>query len=411
MSAANAVLSPPPSVTADTVRSWQVYVDEVAACLGPFFARSETRQRAMAYVEGLLSTAERKNGWQLAEVNGETTPDGIHYLLRRARWSPDPLRDALWTYVLAHLGDSEGIVIVDETAFLKKGTHSAGVARQYSGTAGRIENCQVGVFLAYVGAWGHTLVDRALYLPQTWIDDPARLQAVGLAPDTAFATKPQLAQTMLARVLDSGLPTAWVVGDSVYGHASALRQALEDREQAYVLAVPRHEKVAWGRGPVSIQALHATLAEADWQRRSAGDGSKGPRWYEWQWVPLDTPRPTDAETSQVPSLLFRRSCPDPIQWTAYRVSAPRHTDLDTVVRVAGTRWCIESSFEAAKGEVGLDEYEVRSATGWYRHITLALWAMALLAAVRADPQPVAAPKKKPTRSLGAFRQARGLAAA
>ena len=408
MSATSTVLSPPPSVTADTVRSWQGYIDEVAACLGPFFARSETRQRAMAYVEGLLSTAERKNGWQLAEVNGETTPDGIHYLLRRARWSPDALRDALWAYVIAHLGAPQGVLIVDETGFLKKGTHSAGVARQYSGTAGRIENCQIGVFVAYASPQGYTLVDRALYLPQAWTDDPARLQAVGLAPDTAFATKPQLAQTMLARVLDAGLPAAWVVGDSVYGHAAALRQVLEDREQAYVLAVPSHEKVWWGWEQVSVQAIHLSLAEADWQRCRAGHGRQGPRGYEWQWVRMGTPLSADRSAPRVRSLLFRRSCTDPTVWTAYRVYAARDTDLDTVVRVTGTRWSIESSFETAKGEVGLDEYEVRSAPGWYRHMTLALWAMALLAAVRAAPQSVTPTKKKPTPSLTAFKQTRGL---
>ena len=200
--------APPSAVAAATVTAWQAHLDEVAARLGPFFARSETRGRAVAYVEGLLGPVPRKNGWQLAEANGEATPDGIHYLLRRARWSPDAVREALCAYVADHLGDPQGILIVDETGFLKKGVHSAGVARQYSGTAGRIENCQVGVFAAYVGSRGHALVDRELYLSKAWTNDPARLQAVGLASDTPLATKPELARRMLVRALDAGLPAA-----------------------------------------------------------------------------------------------------------------------------------------------------------------------------------------------------------
>ena len=376
----------PPAVTAETVTAWQAHLDEVAARLGPFFARSETRARAMAYVEGLLGAVPRKNGWQLSEANGEATPDGIHYLLRRARWSPDAVREALCAYVAAHLGDPQGILIVDETGFLKKGVHSAGVARQYAGTAGRIENCQVGVFAAYVGPRGHALVDRELYLSKEWTRDPARLQAVGLAPDTPLTTKPELARRMLVRILDAGLPAAWATGDSVYGHAADLRQALEERGVAYVLAVPSHERVWWGWQQAAVAEIHAALAEEDWQRRSAGAGSKGPRGYEWQWVRTGlVSGPVADEAPQAPrehSLLFRRSCTDPDDWTAYRVHAPRDTDLDTVVQVAGARWCIERAFEDAKQEAGLDEYEVRSATGWYRHVTLALWALALLAAIR-----------------------------
>ena len=256
-------------------------------------------------------------------------------------------------------------------------------------------------------------MDRALYLPKAWTTDPARLRSVGLAPDTPLATKPELARRMLERALDAGLPLAWVTGDSVHGHSANLRQALEDRAQAYVLAVAGNEKVWWGWQQPAVSAIHATLAEADWQRRSAGPGSKGERWYEWQWVRREVVGDAAPPAPRVRSLLFRRSCKDPDDWTAYRVYAPRDTELATVVRVAGTRWCIESGFEAAKQEVGLDEYEVRSATGWYRHMTLALWALALLAVLRATTLPDAAPpvKKKPTRSLAAFRRSRGLASA
>ena len=249
----------------------------------------------------------------------------------------------------------------------------------------------MGVFVAYAGARGYTLVDRVLYLPQAWTRDPACLQGVGLAPDTAFATKPQLARRMLARGLDAGLPAVWVTGDSVYGHAGDLRRLREDRGQASVLAVPRNEPVWRGWEQVPVKAIHATLAEENWQRRSAGATSKGQCGYAWPWVQVGTPRSADTTAPRVCSLWFRRSCTDPSRGTAYRVYAPRDTDWDTVVQVAGTCGCVESSFETAKGEVGLDAYEVRNATGGYWHMTLALWALALLAAVRADPRPQAWP--------------------
>ena len=401
-------LPPPEALASEALESWPDHLGAVAQRLQAVFPFRKTHGRAVAYIEGLLGPTARKNSWQLAEARGEATPYGFQHLLGRAAWSPDAARDALRAYVRDHLGDPEGVLIVDETGFLKKGTHSAGVGRQYSGTAGRIENCQVGVFVAYAGPRGHTLVDRELFLPRAWPDDAARLQAVGLAPDTPFASKPQRARRMLARVLDAGLPAAWVTGDSIYGHSADLRRSLEDRDQAYVLAVPSHEPVRRDRAWREVRALHATLAEADWQRRSAGLGSKGPRWYEWQWLPLET----DPAAPQAHSLLFRRACTDPTAWTAYRVYAPRDTDLDTVVRVAGTRWCIENGFEAAKQEVGLDEYEVRSATGWYRHVTLVLWALALLAVIRATTLPAVPPApKKPAGSLAAFKRSRGLASA
>ncbi len=404
---------PPEPLAPEALAAWPDHLAEVAARLRAVFRFRRTHRRALAYIEGLMSTAPRKNSWQLAEVQGEANPYGFQHLLGRAAWSPDAGRDALQAYVVDHLADTGGVGIIDETGFLKKGAHSAGVARQYSGTAGRIENCQIGVYLAYAGAQGTVLVDRALYLPKAWTTDPARLRSVGLAPDTPLATKPELARRMLERALDAGLPLAWVTGDSVYGHSANLRQALEDRAQAYVLAVAGNEKVWWGWQQPAVSAIHATLAEADWQRRSAGPGSKGERWYEWQWVRREVVGDAAPPASRVRSLLFRRSCKDPDDWTAYRVYAPRDTELATVVRVAGTRWCIESGFEAAKQEVGLDEYEVRSATGWYRHMTLALWALALLAVLRATTLPDAAPpvKKKPTRSLAAFRRSRGLASA
>ena len=399
--------SPPAPVEPATVASWQGCRDEVAARLAPCVPRPETRRRLQAYLDGLLSDTRRKNGWQLAETVGEATPYGFQHLLGRAAWSTDQARDELYTYVAEHLGDPEGVVVIDETSFPKQGTHSAGVARQYCGALGKIGNCQVGVFLAYVGARGHTLLDRELYLPAAWTDAPARLQAVGLASDTPFATKPQLAQRMLARVLEEGPPVAWVTGDTLYGRSTELRRWLEDAGQHHVLAVPRNESLWVGRDIWTPEAVHAVHEDREWYRLSAGAGSKGERWYDWQcWVLAE---PEAADWGRY--LLFRRSLADPDAWQAYVAFAPQGCDLETLVAVAGSRWPIEHAFEAAKQETGLDDYEVCSAHGWYRHVTLALWALALLAVVRAadlarpDPQ-----KKSPgPPSLRAFRRARGLA--
>ena len=397
----------PEPVDPATIASWPAHRAEVADRLAPALGTAPTRARALAYLDGLLSGAERKNGWQLAEVNGDADPYGIQYLLNRARWSVAEARTALCDYVQDHLGDPQAVGIIDETAFLKKGTHSAGVARQYSGTAGRVENCQVGVFLAYAGAWGYTLLDAELYVPKGWTDKPARLQAVGLAPDTPLATKPQLAQRLLARAQAAGVSLAWVVGDTVYGHSGKLRSWLEARDQAYLLAVPAHENFLVGRYEIVVGAVFADLAEGDWQRLSAGPGSKGERGYDWQCLVLAE----GADADKGYYLLFRRSCAQPEQWQAYLVWGPPACDVPTLVRIAGSRWRIESAFEMAKQEVGLDEYEVRNARGWDRHMILALWALALLSVVRAACLPPPDPQKKRAGpgSLTAFRRARGLA--
>ena len=397
----------PDPVDPATIATWPAHRAEVAARLVPALGTAPTRRRALAYLDGLLSGAERKNGWQLAEVNGDADPYGIQYLLNRARWSVAEARTALCDYVQAHLGDPRAVGIIDETAFLKKGAHSAGVARQYSGTAGRVENCQVGVFLAYAGARGYTLLDAELYLPKGWTREPARLQGVGLAPDTPFATKPQLAQRLLARAQAAGVALAWVVGDTVYGHSGKLRAWLEARDQAYLLAVPAHENFLVGWHEVVVGEVFADLAEGDWQRLSAGPGSKGERWYDWQCLVLAE----GADADKGYYLLFRRSCAQPEKWQAYLVWGPQACDVPTLVRVAGSRWRIESAFEMAKQEVGLDEYEVRNARGWDRHMILALWALALLGVVRAACLPPPDPQKKSAGpgNLASFRRARGLA--
>jgi SRSO17 transposase len=385
------------------------YLTDIERRLAPYFERAEPRQRVLAYLRGLLSPAERKNSWQLAEVSGDPTPYAFQHLLRRALWDPEAVRDELRRYVLQHLGDAEAVLVLDETGFLKKGRHSAGVARQYSGTAGKVDNGQIGVFLGYASVLGHVLLDRELYLPKEWTDNPERCRQAGIPAARRFATKPQLAQQMLARAFTAGVPATWVTGDSVYGNDRRLRLWLEAQPRAYVLAVSGQEYVWLGWRQRQVNTLLAALPEEGWTRLSAGDGAKGPRWYDWHWLPLAEPLEPDWRRW----LLVRRSVSDPADLTADVVFAPQRTTLEEVVRVAGTRWTIESGFEAAKGEVGLDHYEVRSWTGWYRHITLAMWAYALLTVLRAGAIAVDALKKSPppsqTRSsLAAFKAGRGL---
>ena len=394
--------------TVSIIEGGRPYMADIARRLAPYFTRSQSRHRALAYLQGLLSEAARKNSWQVAEVCGETTPYGFQYLLSRADWDANAVRDELRTYIIQHLGDSHGVLILDETGFLKKGRHSAGVARQYTGTVGKVENCQIGVFLGYASRLGHALVDRELYVPAEWANNRERCREVGIPADRPFATKPQLARQMLARTFVAGLPAKWVTGDSVYGDDRRLRLWLEARPQAYVLAVSGKEYVWLDPQQRQVKPLLASLPEAGWTRLSAGDGAKGPRWYDWRWLPLATPL--------LPGwcrwLLVRRSLSAPTDLTAYVVFAPQTTPLEEVVRVAGSRWTIESGVEEAKGEVGLDHYEVRSWTGWYRHITLALWALALLTSLRAGTIALEALKKslppQEANPLGAFKARRGL---
>jgi SRSO17 transposase len=279
-----------------------------------------------------------------------------------------------------HLGDADGVLAVDETGFLKKGTHSCGVARQYSGTAGRIENCQIGVLLGYSSAKGRAGIDRELYLPREWAEDAERRTTAGVPDTVAFHTKPQLALGMIERALEAGVPARWVVADEVYGSDSKFRRALEERDQAYVVAVKSNEKpTTWPPygvpGQVAVAALRAGLEPGAWQQLSCGEGAQGERLYDWATVPL---RPA-LQDGWVHSVLFRRSLTEPGELAYYLVYAPEGTSLAEMARAAGSRWAIEDVFKLAKGQVGLDHYEVRSWAGWYRHITLALLALALLA--------------------------------
>jgi SRSO17 transposase len=399
----------PGDMNLETVRTWMLWQTEVERRIGAQFARREVRGRAWAYIRGLLSPVERKNGWQLAEVNGETTPYGVQHLLGRAIWDADALRDALRPYVVEHLGAPQAVLVVDETGFLKKGQQSAGVARQYSGTAGRVENCPIGVFVTYASPQGHLLLDRELYLPHEWSSDKARCEAAGIPEERVFATKPQWAQEMLERAFTKGVPAAWVTGESVYGDNRSLRLWLEAQGHAHVLAVLGKEYV-WRAGRQhQVKTLLAGLGTAGWCRLSAGAGAKGPRWYDWQWLALAAPRHLDWRRW----LLVRRSLSDPAGLTAYVVFAPHTAALATVVQVAGSRWTVERCCEEAKGEVGLDQYEVRSWTGWYRHITLAMGAYALLTVLRGAHLLTTTPLKKMLQgstpsSLTVFKVARGL---
>jgi SRSO17 transposase len=370
-----------PPVAVGAVESWAEELEAVHARVAPRFARAEPRRRALAYLRGLLSPVERKNGWQLAEQAGETTPDGMQHLLARADWDADQVRDDLRAYVVEHLGDARAVLVADETGFLKKGTKSVGVQRQYSGTAGRIENCQIGVFLAYTSPQGWTFLDRELYLPKEWATDTPRREEAAVPDTVEFRTKPQLARAMLERALDAGVPAAWVTGDEIYGGDRRLRLWLEERQVPHVLAVkstePLWTRTSWRQ--VAAKTLAADIADADWERVSAGEGAKGPRVYDWARVPIRAlPEPGWDYW-----LLVRRSVADPTELAYYVCFCPAGTPLGELVRVAGTRWAIEESFESAKGEVGLDHYEVRRWPGWYRHITLALLAHAYLTVTRA----------------------------
>jgi SRSO17 transposase len=304
-------------------------------------------------------------------------------LLSTTDWDPDLVRDDLQRYVVRHLGDPGGVLIIDETGFLKKGTRSAGVARQYSGTAGRVENCQIGVFLTYATGAGRTFLDRELYLPKRWAEDRDRCAAAGIGAGVEFATKPELAMVMLQRAHDNGIPAQWVTADEVYGQYSRLRAKCEELGLSYVLAVGVNQHVIAGPGNLDGQefradALIAALPAQAWRTLSAGKGAKGDRRYDWARVRVHGINFPDS----VYWLLARRSLSDPTDLAYYLCHAPARTSLTELVTVAGTRWAIEETFQTSKGQTGLDHYQVRQYTGWYRHITLSMLAHAFLTVTR-----------------------------
>jgi SRSO17 transposase len=371
----------------DEAVDWAGGLNALVEQIAPRFRRIEARRRVWAYLQGLLAPMERKNGWQLAEHAGDRTPDAVQDFLARMRWDADQVRDALRSYVVEQLGDADGVLVLDETGFVKKGSKSVGVQRQYSGTAGRIENCQIGVFLGYAGRHGHALIDRALYLPEVWANDPARRGAAGVPENTVFATKPRLGRQMLERAFAADVPCRWVTGDSVYGADYALRRCIEKSGRGYVLAVTSRQRL----GFKTVADWLEDVPGNGWQRLSAGDGAKGPRLYDWGYLPCEW---LAAASGWRKGLLIRRKLAQPEAFTFYLTLSPDTVALSDLVRGAGTRWTIEACFEAAKGEVGLDQYEVRSWTGWHRHITLAMLAHAYLAALRR----AAGGEKRRTRS-------------
>ena len=365
--------------------TWARELEAVAARIGAFVPRPESRDRLGRFLRVSVAGDTRRNGWQLAEAAAEPTPHGMQRLVASAAWDVEGVRDDLRDYVQTGLAADHGVLIVDETGFLKKGTKSAGVQRQYSGTAGRIENCQIGVFLAYATARGHAFVDRELYLPASWIADRPRCREAGIPETVGFRTKPQLAQDMLARTLAAGLTPEWVLGDAVYGNDRALRSWLERQQQAFLLGIRSDERLwVWRHGvprQLKVGAVAEALPDAAWTRRSAGAGSKGARTYDWALVPL-----ARVGAAGHHALLVRQQLLTGDR-AYYVVFTPRRVTLPTLVQVAGRRWAIEQAFETSKQEIGLDQYEVRTYAAWYRFMTLTLYAHAFLAAMRARQSP------------------------
>jgi len=345
---------------------WATEADRLLGRMAGRFARVETRRRVRSFLFGLLADLPRKNCWSIAEHAGDGDPHGMQHLLARASWDTDGVRDDLRDYVVGALGDTDGILVVDETGDLKKGVHTVGVQRQYTGTAGRIENAQVAVYLAYAGRRGHAMIDRELYLPQSWAQDTPRCERAGVPGDVAFATKPALAAGMLSRALRAQVPARWVTADEVYGADPALRTELETNRLGYVLAIGCDRRIQTDAGPIRADQLAAGLPRRAWHRLSAGPGAKGQRLHDWAWIDhTDRDRRADPLDTQQWWLLIRRHR-DTGELAFYRCYSPEPVPLRELVRVAGSRWSVEEAFQAGKGLAGLDEHQVRRWTSWRR---------------------------------------------
>jgi SRSO17 transposase len=359
------------------------------------FAHAGPRAAALDYLRGLLSPLERKNGWTVAEQAGHARPDRLQRLLNTSDWDAGEVRDDLRDFVVERLGDRRAVLVVDDTGFVKKGTASAGVQRQYTGTAGKVENCQIGVFLAYAAPAGHTLIDRELYLPKSWTDDRDRREAAAIPDDAGFATKIEQAKAMVERALAARVPFAWLTADEAYGQVKGLRFWLEQRKVFHVLATRCTDTVVTGPfREQPVDALVASLPRQAWKRRSCGKGAHGERVYDWARTPIRPWREEGVEHW----VLARRSLKDPAEIAYYVCYAPEGTTLDQLLVVAGTRWTIEECFQTAKNECGLDHYQVRKYHAWYRHITLAMAAHAHLAVLRAGEAQKGAPDTAATGS-------------
>src|SRR5215468_1619998 len=338
---------------------WRREFDELMLRVGGRFARVEPRRRMAGFVRGLLAGLRRVNCWSIAGHAGDMGPRGVQRLLSAAVWDEAGVRDDLRGYVLGHFADPGAVLVVDETGDVKKGTMTVGTQRQYTGTAGRTENAQVAVYLAYAAPAGSAFIDRALYLPRSWTSDPARCRAAGVPAGTAFATKPALARQMITRALDAGTPAAWVTADEVYGQDPALRAELARRELGYVLAIPKRHLITTGIAARTAIELARALPARAWQRMSAGPGAKGPRWYDWALIEAADPAVTEGGGPHW--LLIRRSISDG-EYAFYRAHAPGPVPLAQLVRVAGSRWKVEDGFAGSKELTALDEHQVRSWT-------------------------------------------------
>src|SRR5713101_197542 len=360
----------------ETLALWAASLGEIKKRIRPLFKQERVATNAGLFLEGLLGDEQRKTGWMRAEAAGDPGPWRQQAILGRRDWDADALRDIVRDYVIEHLADDDAVLVIDETGFLKQGKASCGVGRQYTGSAGKITNCQIRVFAAYVSRHGHAFIDRALYLPKQWTDDPARLEAAYVPPDTGFATKPKLATAMIARAIAASVPFKWVAADTVYG-VGDIEQQLRQAGKGYVLGVSSaHVFQSWGkRRPVSGTAadIASTRRSSDWKRLSAGDGTKGPRLHDWCYLELA-------------DLAF------------FTTWCPAATSIETLVAVEGHRWAIEDSFETAKNEFGLDHNESRSWHGWHRHVSLVMLAFAMMAAIRhrANPPPSKKTKRRTT---------------
>ncbi len=394
--------SAPAEPSLGAIGTWALSLRQLHQRLAPRFARPETRQHALLYLQAILSDIPRKNGWQIAEHARQARPYGMQRLLSRAVWDEDGVRDDLRTFVCQTLHPSPllppsaanapvfPVLVIDESGFPKRGSHSAGVQPQYCGISGQVENCQVGVFLSYVTALGHALIDRELYVPEEWCRDAARRLAAHIPDHITFQTKPELAKVMLQRAQAACLPMRWVVADTVYGHSPDLRRWLEEQGSAYALAVPSIE-VGCVQTPAGYllsdvaDIAHQALRPKDWQRLSQSQGTKGPRLFDWARLPVVEHGVTDGRHW----LVFRRCLDEPHELAYYLVFAPPATPLSIMVQAIGARWHIEEDLQACK-DLGLDHYEVRSYVGWYRHITLVLLACAFLVSITLQPHLTAA---------------------
>ena len=380
---------------------WASSLREIKARLRPLFTQARVAASAGLFLDGLLGPERRKTGWMRAEAAGDPGPWRQQAILGRGRWDAEALRDLVREYAVETLADRDAVLVVDEPGFLKQGKASCGVARQYTGSAGKITNCQIGVFAAYVSRHGHAFIDRALYLPKAWTDDPARLAGAHVPPELAFATKPRLALAMIERAVAAKVPFTWVAADSIYG-VGEIETALRRAGKGYVLGVnSSHPFTSWGDKPLvagTAEEIAEALDPSAWQRLSAGDGTKGPRLHEWAYcelADLDAAEYGQDRTGLwTRGLLIRRSIADG-KLAFFSTWCPAGTGIATLVRVEGHRWAIEDAFETAKNELGLDHNETRSWHGWHRHVSLVMLAFAMLAAIRRRASEVPPPKTLP----------------